>query len=204
MIDLHRAQMRPSVPLRWQVKDLADQVEKITKIREAVGRTVGEYDRAQLVHMNAQSDRERRDELVAAVQAAKDELELATDAIGKSEPLRESTREKKVAAKSPLDVAQASSDAARRAHELARDDTDYRRQLIEIEQLTERRDRVEDAQKILTSAEETLESIKIDDDLLAEIEQAHLDLAGATSAAERTLPTVQVRALDEIASAYPS
>ncbi|MEX1027705.1 MAG: AAA family ATPase [Candidatus Paceibacterota bacterium] len=181
------------------VEDLAEQVDAVAKIRRVAEHSKGEFERAQAVYLNARSDRERRDELTVAIKTAADDLNDAEQEIGKSEPARELVQTKQKASKKALKVARKASEEARRVHELARDDSEYLRQLIEIEQLTERRDRVNDAQELLSLAEGSLESIKIDAKLLAKIEDAHLDLAAAKTAAARSQPTVDVAALTAIA-----
>ncbi len=181
-----------------EVEDVTGQVAAVTKIRQAVEKAKGELDRANAIHLNAQSDRQRRDELVRAVKTATEELERVTDEIKQSAPAREIILAKYESAKEALKDARSVSEDAQRTHEQARSDSEYRRQQIEIEQLTERRDRVADAQQRLALADETLESITIDDDLLGEIEEAHLELARTKAAAERALPTVAVTALQKI------
>lgn len=181
------------------VEDLAEQVDEVEKIRRAAEQSKGEFERAQAVHGKARIDRERRDEFIVAIKTAADDLSNVEQEIEKSGPARKLVQDKQEVGKKGLKVARRASEEARRVHELARDDSEYLRRLIEIEQLTERRDRVNDAQELLSLAEGSLESIKIDAELLEEIEGAHLDLAAAKTAAARSQPTVDVRAHKAIA-----
>ncbi|MDK1027192.1 MAG: AAA family ATPase [Actinomycetota bacterium] len=181
------------------VEELAEQVEEVEKAREAAERSKGESERAQAVHSSARSDRERRDELIAAVKTATDDLTDAEQELAKSVPGRELMRAEQTATSKALKAVRSVFEERRRVYELARDDREYHRQLIEIEQFTERRDRVNGAEELLSLAEESLESIKIDAELLGKIEKAHLDLAEAKAVAARSRPTVDVKALNAIA-----
>lgn len=180
------------------VDDLVAQVDEVAKIRQGAEQSKREFERAQAVHMNARSDRERREGLVAAVETAIADLDHARQELAKSAPARELMQAEKKVAMKALKAARSVSEEERRVYELARDDSEYLRHLIEIEQLTERRDRVDDAQKRLSVAEGILESAKIDTKLLENIEAAHLDLAAAKTAAARSQPTVNVKALKAI------
>ncbi|MDK1019831.1 MAG: AAA family ATPase [Actinomycetota bacterium] len=181
------------------VNELAAQVDEVAKIRQAAERSKGEFERAQAVHLNARSDRERRSELVDAIETAVDDLNDAARDLEELAPARELVQARQKDAKEALTAVRLASVEERRVYELARDDRDYHRQLIEIEQFTERRDRVNDAQERLSLAEDSLESIKIDAELLERIDGAHLDLAEAKAVAARSQPTVAIKALSAIA-----
>ena len=179
-----------------KVADLTQQLDAITRIRRLVDVSRGECERAELVLGKARQDRARRGELVEAVCHAETDVAQCGDDLTRKEPARQISIAKQDDVRKILEEARETAKSARVAHERARHDTEYARRLIEIAQLTERRDRIVGAQKLLTVADKALESIQIDADLLADIEAAHLDLAAATSAAERSLPTATVRALE--------
>lgn len=181
-----------------EVERLAEKIDAVTKMRQVLERSEGEFERAQAVYLNAQNDRGRRHELTVAVKNATDDVRLTTEEVRASAPAREIMQAKQEDAEKALEVARSASEEARRVYELARDDSEYHRQLIEIEQLTERHDRVGEAQKRLFLAEDALESIKVNTELLGKIEKAHLDLAAAKTAADRAQPTVDVKALNAI------
>lgn len=180
------------------VADLAEQLEAITKIRRLVDSSRGELERAELILGNAQQEFARRDELVEAVKQAKADVAQSADDLTKKEPARQVTMAKQEDAKRTLEEARDAAKSARSDHERARQDSEYARRLIEIAQLTERRDRIIAAQESLAAADEMLEAILIDADLLAEIEAAHLNLAAARAAAERAQPTATVKALEGV------
>jgi hypothetical protein len=180
------------------VAELSEQVETVTRIQRVIDTSRGDLERADLVLENAHQERARRDELVSAVSGAEADVAQRSDDLSKKEPARQVTIAKQDDARNTLEEARATTKAARLSHDLASQDSAYARQLIEIEQLTERRDRIVAAHELLATADEALETIVIDTDLLDEIEDAHLDLAAAKSAAQRSQPTVGVKALERV------
>ncbi len=181
-----------------EARQIAEQVAAVGKIRQAIEHAEAEFDRAEAVHSKAQGDRQRRDELTEALGDASDEMDRVTDEVNRSIPEREILAQEAAATRGVYDAARASWEQAQEAHSLARMDSEYRRQQIEIDQLTERRDRVDEAQKQLERADKLIDSIKVDDDLLVDIEGAHLDVAKMRSAADRALPTVAIEALNDL------
>ncbi len=180
------------------VEDMADRVDAVAKVRRSLERATGELERATAMYQKARSDRERRDEQIAAFDAATEELERITGELERSSPEREALVEASNEATVAEEKARTVRENAQRAYELARADSEYRRHQIEIEQLTERRNRVVEAHEQLAEADEVVESITIDSVLLEEIEDAHLNLAKLRAAAERALPGVTVKALTDI------
>ena len=180
------------------VVELSEQVEAVTRIQRVVDTSRGDLERADLVLENARQERARRDELVSAVSDARADVAKRSDDLSNKEPARQVTIAKQEDARKTLEEARDTANAARLSHDLASQDSAYARQLIEIEQLTERRDRIVTAQELLASADEVLETIVIDTDLLDEIEDAHLNLAAAKSAAQRSQPTATIKALEAV------
>ncbi len=91
--------------------------------------------------------------------------------------------------------AERSAAAERRSeHERAAGDAEHLRRLIEVEQLTERRDRVDLAQQALVDAEAVLDAARVDDDLAQRIQDAHL-------ACERARAVVEAEAVRVSATA---
>ena len=72
--------------------------------------------------------------------------------------------------------------AAEAEQRRAGEDRDHHRNRIEVEQLSERHDRVLEAEKRLQQADTLLASARVDDELLDQIEQAHLAVVGAEAA----------------------
>lgn len=90
-----------------------------------------------------------------------------------------------------LQAAQTEADNASADHDLAED-------LINLELLEERVEKHDRAQELLADAEETIDSLKIDDQLLADIEQAHERFLIATSSAEQQAVAVRIEAFEDV------
>ncbi len=179
-------------------EDLVGQAEAVLKMRQVEEQAERELERSLAVHSKVQGDRQRRNDLVEAVDAARADLDEVTEQVNRSEPEREvlaaataSAREAQAGTRSVWEDAQA-------VRERTRQDSEYRRQQIEIGQLTERRDRVADARELLATANDVIESVDVNDELLAEIESAHLVLAETRAAASQALPTVTIEALSSV------
>ena len=84
--------------------------------------------------------------------------------------------------------------AAKSEQRRANEDRDHNRRQIEVAQLTERHDRVTEAETALREAETQLEAARVDGDLLGEIEQAHLD----TVAADAAVASIETTALRDV------
>ena len=175
--------------------ELADEWESTQRLRD-------EVDRAESVRRAAEERRdrvagewERRRELVEALSARAEELarlkaeaqkaapELA-DAIALSEKAGAALEQARVALRS-------AEAASRRVNE----DRDHHRRQIEVEQLRERHDRVVAAEGARTAAEERIEAARIDDELLARIEEADVAVVRAKAAAGSAAATLEATAL---------
>jgi DNA repair exonuclease SbcCD ATPase subunit len=141
---------------------------------------------------------ERREELVNEVVSRKQTLDARQAEFEAAEPARAAATGLAASTRKLLEQARESLAAAEQEQRQARDDSDYRRRQIEVEQLTERRDRVIEAQQRLNAAEAVLESARVDDDLLARIEAAHLEVAKARAAADADAATVETTALRDL------
>jgi hypothetical protein len=141
---------------------------------------------------------ERRQELVNNVVSYKQALDARQAAFEAAEPTRAAATGLAASTRELFEQARASLAAAEQEQRQAVHDSDYRRQQIEVEQLTERRDRVKKAQLRLSRAEAVLESARVDDDLLAHIEAAHLEVARAEAAAVTRAAMVETTALRDL------
>ena len=94
-----------------------------------------------------------------------------------------------------LAALQAAEAEARRAGE----DREHLRQRIDVEQLAERHERVVAAQAALAAAEAHLDSARVDDELVARLEEAHLGVVRAEAAASSAAASLSVTALATVA-----
>jgi uncharacterized protein YhaN len=77
-------------------------------------------------------------------------------------------------------------------------DRDFLRQQIEVAQLSERADRVTDADRRRNEAEAVLESSRVDDTLVGRIEAAGIEVAKAEAAAATGAATITVEAIADV------
>lgn len=169
--------------------------------REATEQARGEVDRLQAARQQAEQHRERiadeqrrRRELIAAAESrARDVTELERQ-VAQAEPERAEASEQLEGAEAALEVAAAALQSAEAVHDSAVADRDLHRNRIEIQQLSERLERVESAEIELREAQALLHAATVDDEMLRAIEQAHLEAERAEAAASAAAASVQATA----------
>lgn len=177
---------------------LAKQVDDTATLRRAAERCKTDLERLDLVHAAAQKSRQRRDGLIAAHKTAADVLDRVTNEIEEAGPTRKIIIDEAARTKTALAAARTNWAQAQESFDQAREDTEYLRQLIEIEQMTERMERVDHALQQRQAAEKVLESLTVDEEHLSAIEEAHLSLTKARAAAGQALPEVVITALRDL------
>ena len=162
-----------------QASELSEEWDATEQLRNRVERLTANDEAAALKRGSVTSDRQRRQELIGELDSRAAELHGLTAKAERSAPaLAAAIRHVELTA-AALDEARAAVNAAEAEQRRAAEDRDHHRNRIEVEQLSERYDRVVEAEKKLQEAETLLESAKVDDDLLEQIEQAHLAVVGA-------------------------
>ena len=162
-----------------QASELSEEWDATEQLRNRVERLTANDEAAALQRGSVTSDRQRRQELIGELDSRAAELHGLTAKAERSAPaLAAAIRHVELTA-AALDEARAAVNAAEAEQRRADEDRDHHRNRIEVEQLSERYDRVVEAEKKLQEAETLLESAKVDDDLLEQIEQAHLAVVGA-------------------------
>ena len=151
---------------------------------------------------------ERRDRIDGETQRRAEQIQTLADRAGELSALKSEAGEAApalaaiVAHSAATDAELAETLAVFRAAEAdarrAVDDRDYLRQRIDVEQLTERHERVVVAQAALATAEAHLDSARVDDELVARIEQAHLGVVRAEAAATGAAASLSVTALSAV------
>lgn len=177
---------------------LAERSAAVLRLQGEVNQLAPKCDAATLERDKWIAAGERRQELVNDVAAYKQALHARQAAFEAAEPARAAATGLAATTREQFEQARASLATAEQEQRQAADDSDYRRQQIEVEQLTERRNRVIEAQVQLSRAEAVLESARVDDDLLADIEAAHLEVAKARAAADAGAATVETTALRDL------
>lgn len=174
---------------------LAEQSAAVSRLQGQVNELAPKCDAATLGRDKWIGERERREELINNVVTCKQALGERQARFEAAEPARATATESAASARRLFEQARESLASTDQEQRQAARDCEYRRQQIEVEQLTERRNRVIDAQHRLNDAETELESARVDDELLARIEAAHLEAAKAKAAADAGAATVETTAL---------
>ena len=171
----------------------------------AIDRLRSEAERLDAIHSASEAQRDnavnkwqRRETLIANLDAATGELTALEDEATAAVPgLEAATRRRAEAA-----AGQKQADAAAREAQatLSRSiaDRDHLRQLIEVEQLSERHERYLAGEQTLKQAEDYLESARVDDEVAKNIEEAYIEDERARSAAGSAAASVEVTALGDL------
>lgn len=178
--------------------ELTRRYEAVAELRARLRQLVAERDAAEAERNGVLLRCERRAELVAAVSDAAVALRALRREADQAVPVRAAALARQAAAQQALAAARAGLRASESRHARAAGDRDHRRQEIELEQLSERHDRVVAAQTGLVAAERELEASRVDDDLVVRIELAHLEVAKARAAAESSAAVVNTAASQRV------
>ena len=174
---------------RWNAMDrLRSEVERLDAIHSA----------AEAQRDSASSEWQRRQNLIAALDAStRDLTALEAEAEDAAPGFATATRRSKDATAALADAEAAMRDAQGRLSR-AIADRDYLRQLIEVDQLKERHDRYLAAEQTLKQAETYLESARVDDEVAKRIEEAYIEDERAKSAAGSAAASVELTALRDM------
>ncbi len=176
--------------------DLAQRWESIER-RQGALRLLASDHEAAVARLDRSSDESvRRNALLAEVEAARARLAALVDESSRAQPELAAVRQRSDELHLAVAGAKRALVDAERGYRLACDDRDHRRGEIEIAQLTERSDRVLDAQRRLTLADATLEAARVDREMLAAIEAAQVRVLQAEAAAAHGASQVELTSLD--------
>ncbi len=173
---------------------------------ESAERLDAEVDRIATIHRTAESERglaareqHRRRELIDRSAAlGKSLTNLEAEARNTAPVLSEATRQQERASVE-LEAASRALRSAESDYRRAQEDRDYRRRQIELEQLGERYSGYLRAAETLRGVEEFLESAAVDDQLVGQIEEAHIEHERAKAASDIGAASVEATALSDIA-----
>ena len=168
------------------------------KLRSTVERLTAEFDTARAQQEKAEHAYADRKERISAVDSCGEILASLEAEMEQTDPDRISATEYKQKTEATLAVAREALSEAQEQTELAREDRDYYRNLIEKDQLTERHERVLSAQNDLRTAETILDSSQVDNELVDEIELATIEVARAEAALKGSASVVEARALSAV------
>ena len=177
-----------------QASELSEQWNATEQVRNKVDRLSAASDGAMLKHDSIASEQQRRQELIAELDARTEELSELEIQAQQSAPALAAAIKHVEDTTAALEAARADLSAAAAEQRRADEDRDHHRNRIEVEQLSERHKRVVEAEQNLQEADTVLESVKVDDDLLGQIEDAHLAVV-STEAAVASVDTTASRDL---------
>ena len=165
-----------------QASELSEQWNATEQVRNKVDGLAAASDAATLKRDNITSEQQRRQELIAELETRTEELKALDARTRESAPALAAAIKHVEETTAALEAAQAALSAAEAERRRADEDRDHHRNRIEVEQLSERHERVVKAEEKLQEANKLLESVKVDDDLLGQIEDAHLAVVSAEAA----------------------
>lgn len=171
---------------------LHNEVQRLTDAHDAAKQKQAQLEGEQI---------RRQQEIVEADHAAEKLAGLEAEAQRQEPVMAEALRQAR-AAETAVETARAAVRAAESEQRRADEDRDHRRREIEVQQLSERHERVVAAEQSLMQAEAQLDAARIDDDLLDQIEQAYLAVV-RTEAAVASVETLAVRDLSMQVGSQP-
>ena len=170
----------------------------IERLRSEVERLDAIHSASEALRDGARSEWERRKGLIVNLEERRKELAVLEAQAKDAEPGLALATERREAAAAALKVAEVALREAQERLSMAIADRDYRRQLIEVEQLKERHERYIAAEELLKQAEEYLETAVVDDEVVKRIEDAYIETEKAMSAAGSAAASVELTALREL------
>ena len=167
---------------KQQEEDLGEQWAAAEKLSQDVARLEADHAAKAAQRDRIAGDQRRRQELATTLDERAGELrglqaeaDLVAPALTAASQLADDAA---AALKDARDELRAAESEQRRANE----DRDHHRRQIDVSLLQDRYDQVTEAEAALQAAETHLEAARVDDDLLTQIEQAHLDRVAADAA----------------------
>ena len=177
-----------------QASELSAEWTATEQVRDKVDRLAAASGTAMLKRDSIASEQQRRQELIGALDSRVGELKALDARAQQSVPALAAAINHVEQTAAALEATRAAVSAAEAEQRHADEDRDHHRNRIEVEQLSERHERVVEAEKKLQEADKALESVKVDDDLLRQIEEAHL----AVVSAEAAVASVETTAAREL------
>ena len=165
-----------------QAGELSEQWNATEQVRNKVDRLAAASAAATLKRDGIASEQQHRQELIDELDSRTEELSELEVQAQQSAPALAAANKHVEDTTAALEAARADLGAAEAEQRRADEDRDHHRNRIEVEQLSERHERVVKAEEKLQEADELLESVKVDDDLLGQIEDAHLEVVTAEAA----------------------
>ncbi len=179
-------------------RDLEERQAEAERLRSRVERFDSVHRETMAQRDRIISEQRRRSDLVSARDARNTELAELEAEGRRTAPVIDAAVADATEAGVSLEEARAALEVADAGYLTARGDHEHHRSLIDLEQLRERWQRTIAAQGRLRDAESYLESARVDDDLVARIEDAHLAVVRAEAAVQNAGARLEGKALSDI------
>jgi DNA repair exonuclease SbcCD ATPase subunit len=177
---------------------LGAQFASIEHLRNEIDRLKGSCDTAQADRDRVHEISKSRTDLVERVATATETVLDHESKVEGAVPALASAVTRLKEAEDGTRDGRAQVSAADAAHRRAVGDETYRRQEIELSQLSERLERVQEAIRRRSEAEEVLETNEVDDEVIRRIQEAYVDVARADAAASAGASAIHTRALVDL------
>lgn len=165
-----------------RTRHLEDEWSAVEKLRTTVDLGAADEGAASAKLARAASDQLRRDELIDALAAAARQLSAFQVQAEQAAPALAAAIHRAEKAGGAAEKAREALRTAEAEQRRADEDRDHHRRQIEVGQLKERYERVVEAEQRLKAADGRLASAKVDEELLHQIEQAHIAVVQADAA----------------------
>ena len=179
-------------------QELGEQWARLDKLRADVERLEAGHRAAVAERDRIDGDQQRRAGLLQDLEDRTGELATLVTEAERAAPVLAAVVARAAEAAEELHAAGEALGAAKNAQQQANDDREHHRRQIEVAQLSERRERVVDAQEALSAAEAHIESARVGDDLVSRIEQAHIAAVRAGAAADGAAASIEMTALSDV------
>jgi len=177
-------------------RELDAQWRALEQLKSEVRSQQDRHQAAQARHQEVTERHKRRQVLIEELKAKTEELSGLEDQAASLNLQPAKKRDDEAA--NALQVARSSLKKAEDALLLANEDREFHRKLTEKEGLSKRHARVQAAQEDLGAALNTIQSSKVDDDLVAKIEQANFDVEVARFTRDTSSASVETTALSNL------
>ena len=165
-----------------QASTLSEQWNATGQLRNKVERLTAASDAAALKRDGIASEQQRRQELIGEFDSRAGELKELEARAQQSAPALAAAIRHARQTETALEETGAAVKVAEAEKRRAEEDRDHHRNRGEVLQISVRYERVVEAEKRLQEADKLLESVKVDDDLLGQIEEAYLAVMSSREA----------------------
>src|SRR3989339_250211 len=183
--------------LSQQMLDIATRLEQISSLENTLSAAALKQESAQKTLQAARHAKEIRQEMISAAQNAAEAHRKLQESSSMALPALSQAEEARNKAKAAADAAEEKTRETEALAALKRADFDYYHDKLDLEQLLERKQRIDQARKDAAQAETVLAKNKMDTRALDRIKEAELGFKTACARMEIGSPSVLLRSLSK-------